>query len=149
MCGAHAAVRTLVGELVEQNQRPTVIDMEAGLEHLSRGTVRHADCILVAVEPYFKSMETGARMTALARELGIPHVFALANKLRSEGDREALREFCSGREMTVAGEIPYDEALLEAERAGRAPLDYRRDSPAVLELDRLAERLEGLTGNGR
>ncbi len=141
-------MRTLVGELVEQNQRPTVIDMEAGLEHLSRGTLRHADCILLIVEPYFKSMETGARMTALAGELGIAHIYTLANKLRSESDRQALQSFCRERDMSVLAEVPYDEALLEAERAGMAPLDFRPDSPAILELARLAQRLNSLLPGG-
>ncbi len=149
MCGAHAAVRTLVGELVEQNSHPTMIDMEAGLEHLSRGTLRHADCVLLVIEPYFKSMETGARMTALARELGIAHVYALANKVRSRSDSEALQEFCRKRDMSLLAEIPYDEALLAAERAGRAPLDFQADSPAVAELQRLAGELDSLGGAKR
>lgn len=144
MCGAHAAVRTLVAELVEQNRRPTVIDMEAGLEHLSRGTVRHADGILIVVEPYFKSMETGARMTALARELGIGRVHALANKLRSASDKQALEEFCRSRNMSLLAQIPYDESFPEAERAGQAPLDFRADSPAIVELQRLVSHLEPL-----
>ncbi len=141
MCGAHAAVRTLVGELVREHERPIVVDMEAGLEHLSRGTIRHAETALLIVEPYFKSMETGARMHGLARELGIPRVFTVANKVRGEADSQALRDFCAGRGMEIVAEIPFDEALQEAERLGRAPLDHDSDSPAVRELERLARFL--------
>ncbi len=141
MCGAHAAVRTLVGELVEENDRPTVIDMEAGLEHLSRGTIRHTRTALLIVEPYFKSMETGARMDALARELGIPRVLTVANKVRGEADRRALAEFCAGRGMELAAEIPFDESFLEAERKGRAPLDHDPSSPAIQALQQLSVKL--------
>lgn len=141
MCGAHAAVRTLVGELVREHDRPIVVDMEAGLEHLSRGTIRHAETALLIVEPYFKSMETGARMHGLARELGIPRVYTAANKVGGDADRQALRDFCAGRGMEIVAEIPFDDAFLEAERLGRAPLDHNPDSPAVRELDRLARVL--------
>ena len=54
MCGAHAAVRRLLGGVHEPNVI-TVIDMEAGLEHLSRGTDRHVDTLLVVAEPYIKA----------------------------------------------------------------------------------------------
>ncbi len=141
MCGAHAAVRTLVSELVDQNDRPTVVDMEAGLEHFSRGTIRNVDTALLIVEPYFKSMETGARMSTLARELEIARVLTVANKVRGAADSRALADFCSKREMHLLAEIPFDEALLEAERAGRSPLDFSAASPALRALDDLARAL--------
>ena len=62
-------MRALIQEMVEQYDQPTIVDMEAGLEHLSRGTIRYVDCILIIIEPYFKSMETGAQLNRLAKEL--------------------------------------------------------------------------------
>ncbi|MFQ5651929.1 MAG: hypothetical protein ACE5IY_18495 [bacterium] len=141
MCGAHAAVRTLVGEMVEQYDRPTVIDMEAGLEHLSRGTVRNVDCLLIVIEPYFKSMETGARMNGLAKELGVEYVYCIANKVRGAEDESAIRDFCSNRDMALFGVVPNDESLLQAERQGVAPLDHEKECPAVLAIARIAEKL--------
>jgi len=141
MCGAHAAVRSLVKEMVDQYDRPTVVDMEAGLEHLSRGTTRNVDCLLAVIEPYFKSMETGARVCELAKELGIQKVFGVANKVRHAEDEKALHEFCERRHVELLGFIPYDEALLEAERAGVAPLDYDRTSLAVLAIADLAQKM--------
>jgi len=141
MCGAHAAVRMLVGELIEHNRRNTVIDMEAGVEHLSRGTIRFVDFALVVVEPYFKSMETGARIARLASELGISRVLAIANKVRSPADSEALRSFCDDRGLRLWGEIPFDESLLQAERVGQAPLDFDAGSPAMAALGQFATRL--------
>lgn len=134
-------MRTLVGELVRKNARPTVVDMEAGLEHLSRGTARHADVALLVVEPYFKSMETGARMNALARELGIARVFALANKVRDKEDLVAVERFCSSRQMEVLGWIPYDDSLLDAERAVQSPLDFAPHSPAMKAIAEIARKL--------
>lgn len=118
-----------------------VLDLEAGLEHFSRGTPRHVDVLLAVVEPYYRSLETGRRVVDLARELGVPSVRAVANKVRDQGDEEAIREFCEGHDLPVFAAIPYDRTLVEAERRGAAPIDHDPDSPAVGEIRRLAERL--------
>ncbi|MDQ3224450.1 MAG: cobyrinic acid a,c-diamide synthase, partial [Gemmatimonadota bacterium] len=64
MCSAHATVRGLLGEIVARtgNGRDIIVDMEAGLEHLSRGTGKHVSRIVAVVEPYFRSLETGRRV---------------------------------------------------------------------------------------
>lgn len=141
MCGAHAAVRSLVGELVRSAERPAVLDIEAGLEHLSRGTARNADVLLAVAEPYFKSMETAARVVDLARELGIPNVMVVANKLRSKSDHDDLHGFFASRNIKVAATIPEDETIREADRRGIAPLDLDPDSPSVRAIAGLVERL--------
>src|SRR2546422_11765096 len=92
MCAAHATVRGLVRDLTEQ-AGTVVMDMEAGLEHLSRGTPRYVDTLLLVAEPYFKSMETAARSKPLAEDLGIPRILAVANKVRGAQDARAMRDF--------------------------------------------------------
>lgn len=143
MCHAHATVRGFVGELVSRRDgaMDVVVDMEAGLEHLSRGTGRHVSRVVAAIEPYYRSMETGRRVRELALELGIPEVVAVANKLRDDGDRTAIREFCAAHGIEVVAEIPYDPSLPHAERAEQTPLDHDPESPAIRAIDRLAERL--------
>lgn len=120
-------------------ERDVVVDMEAGVEHLSRGTVRHVDRVLVVIEPYFRSLETGRRTVELAEELGIPRVEVVANKIRDEADREAIGEFCQARGLNVVAEVPYDDALREAERAGSAPLDFDPDMPSIRAIRTLVE----------
>jgi CO dehydrogenase maturation factor len=148
MCGAHAAVRSLVGELVGRSEAPALLDIEAGLEHLSRGTARNVEVLLAIAEPYFKSMETAARVVDLARELGIPQVMVVANKLRSEGDAESLTQFFRERGMEIAAMVPDDEQVREADRLGVAPLDLDPDSLSMQAIAGLAERLTG-NGEGR
>lgn len=140
MCGAHAAVRSLVGELAD-DQGVTIVDIEAGLEHLSRGTARHADCVLAVVEPYFKSMETAARVTELARELGVQRVSAVANKVRSEADRDALDDYCRRHGMELLAFVPEDEVVRESERRSVSPIDVGAGSPAVRAIAELAHSL--------
>ena len=143
MCRAHDTERGFVGELVSRSMdlRDVVLDMEAGLEHFSRGTARHVSCFLAVLEPYYRSMETVRRVAELATELGARQVLVVANKVRNDGDRTAITEFCSARGLRLAAEIPYDPLILEAERAGRAPFDYRRDSPAMGAVQSLARTL--------
>jgi CO dehydrogenase maturation factor len=143
MCGAHATVRGLLGEIVAQtgNHRDIIVDMEAGLEHLSRGTGRHVSRFVAVLEPYYRSMETARRVAALAAELGIADVIALANKVRDESDRRAIAEFCASHGLRLAGEIPYDPTLVEAERIGMPPIDHDPAGPAVSAIRALAGSL--------
>ena len=140
MCAAHATVRGLLYDVTEQSGS-VVIDMEVGLEHLSRGTPRYVDTLLLVAEPYFKSMETAARSKAMAEELGIPRILAVPNKVRGPQDAEAMRRFFAHVGLPFTVFIPADEMILEADRLGRAPLDHDAASPAVVEIARLAEAL--------
>ena len=128
--------------MVDGHDRPTVVDIEAGLEHLSRGTARGVDTLLIVFEPYFKSMETAARMSELGRELGIARVLGVANKVSSAEDERELLEFCGARGLEVIAVIPLDPVVRDAERAGVGPLDVAQSSPAI---DRIGELARTLT----
>jgi CO dehydrogenase maturation factor len=143
MCGAHATVRGFLGELVERSgdAYDVVVDMEAGLEHLSRGTGRHVSRFLAVVEPYYRSMETARRVADLARELGITDVRAVINKVRNSGDREAVSAFCARHGLSVAGDVPFDDGLIDAERAGQPPIDHQPMSPSMTAINALARSL--------
>ena len=143
MCGAHAAVRSILGAMIDGSRHLTVVDIEAGLEHLSRGTARHADTLLAVMEPYYKSMETAARVAALARELGVAEVYVVANKVRDETDRAALDQFCRQRDLPLVGVVPDDEVVREADRRGVGPLDVTEDAPSIHAIAAMAERLAG------
>ncbi|MEP6993984.1 MAG: hypothetical protein ABI968_05630 [Acidobacteriota bacterium] len=132
-------MRSLLAQLVGASTGPTVADMEAGLENFSRGTPRHVDSLLVVMEPYFRALETGARAAELGRELGIPRVEAIVNKARTAEDETAVREFCGARGIPIAGWVPFDESVLNAERAGKGLLDYAPESAAVAAVSVIAE----------
>ena len=124
-----------------------ILDTEASPEHLARGTARYADGMLAVVEPYYKSLETGRRMATLAKDLGLERVALVANKIRDDHELNAVREFAEQHGLDVAGVVPFDDQLPEAERRGVAPLDFAPESPAVSALDELAAKL--VEGNGR
>jgi|SRR5439155_10246457 len=137
----HATVRSVIEFVSDAPQDVCILDTEASPEHLSRGTARYADTMLTVVEPYFKSMETGRRMAALAQDLGLKYVAIVANKIRDDRERVAVEEFAATRGLAIAGVIPFDERLPDAERAGVAPLDFAPDTPAVRAIEELAARV--------
>ena len=117
------------------------MDMEASIEHLSRGTLRHVDALLVVLEPYYRSMETAGRIVPLARDLGLQRLYGVANKIRNGQDQEAVEAYCRKHGLELAASVPFDENVVEADRAGRAVIDYDVSSPIVRELNGVAERL--------
>ena len=136
-------MRGLLGEIVSSEREITVVDMEAGLEHLSRsgGTLRHVDHLLVVVEPYAKAIETARRTVRLARELGIARVSLVANKIRDAGDLCLVESVCAEVELELTGMIPYDEAARLADRVGSPVIDAAPESAVVTAVGQLAEAM--------
>jgi CO dehydrogenase maturation factor len=122
-CSGHATVRSLLADAL-QDVDLALVDMEAGLEHLSRsgGTLAHADLLLVVCEPTRKSVLTAARTSALAAELGIPGVLAVGNKARTSDDADFFRDALAAEGIELAGVLPYDAAVAAADRAGAVGL---------------------------
>ena len=58
MCPANHLLRMLLRHLLVQREEAVVADMEAGTEHLGRGTAEHVGGMLVVVEPSAKAFET-------------------------------------------------------------------------------------------
>ena len=124
----------------------TILDMEASIEHMTRGTVRHVDTMLILVEPYFRALETAGRMAPLARDLGIPEVLAIANKIRTPADEAAVNQYCSSHGIEVIATVPFDVSITEADLQGIALLDHAPDAPAAQALRDLARTLAARGG---
>lgn len=140
MCPANALLRVLMQHLLLSRGEVVVMDMVAGLEHLGRGTAKRVDSMLVVIEPTLKSIETLRRIVKLAREIEIPEVLAVANKLRGERSRRLIEREVGG--IPIAAYIPYDTSIEEAELLGVAPLDHDENSPAVEAVRGLKEYLK-------
>ena len=134
-------MRGVLRGLVSTTSRVTVVDLEAGLEHLSRGTARHVDTLLLIAEPYFKSLEAAQRSFTLAQDLGIGRIQMVANKIRSPRDEATVREFAGRHTVTVAGMIPFDPAVVEADETGTAVMDQRPDATSVAAIRQLADQV--------
>lgn len=115
--------------------------MEASIEHMSRGTLRDVDVLLIITEPYFRALQTAGRITPLARDLGIPRIAVVANKVRSDRDEQTIRDYAAQLGLDVVGVVPWDESVQEADIANRALYDHALDSPAAREIARIFEQL--------
>ncbi|MDQ3974250.1 MAG: cobyrinic acid a,c-diamide synthase [Actinomycetota bacterium] len=146
LCSAHATVSAVLSDLGSRPETVTVVDMEASPEHLSRGTARHVDVLLLVAEPYYRSLETTRRLAQLAGELPISQVAVVANKLRSASDADAVEEFCARHRLDVVAQLPWSEAVVDADRH-RVPLVQRADGEVVAAISGLVGRLLKLTAS--
>lgn len=117
-CPENALLRALVSHLILEKDADLVLDMEAGIEHLSRGTVRGVDHVLMIVDPSRRSAETAERIERLAADIGLTRLTVVGNRVRDAGDEGLIRTLLPGR--TFAGFLPYDEAVRRAEAGGRS-----------------------------
>ncbi len=142
-CSGHTSVRNLLGEVMDTEADVTIVDMEAGLEHLSRsgGTLAHADVLLVVMEPTRKSVLTAGRTVQLAAELGLEHVHGVGNKARMPEDEAYFRETSAAHGVPLAGVIPLDPAVAAADRDGTAVIDAE-PGPAAPAISALVDMLQ-------
>ena len=88
-CPAHSVIKALMRHLVVERDEIVILDMEAGIEHLGRGTAEHVDMLLVVTDANRKSRETAAAIIRLARESDIPNISLVGNRI---AERPAARD---------------------------------------------------------
>jgi len=116
LCSENSFVRSLVSSALDETH--VVMDMEAGIEHLGRGTADAVDALLVVVEPSQSSIETARNIERLASDLGIEEVRAIVNKTR--GNAAVVQE---SLDIPVIATLPYSEDVAAAGLAGESPVD--------------------------
>ena len=119
----------------------SLLDMEASIEHLGRATPQGVDVLFVVVEPYYRALETASRIAPLARDLGIPRLITIANKVRDAEDARVIRDFCRAHDLELGLELQYDEAIRDADRQGKALIDASPDAPTVTAVRKFARSL--------
>jgi CO dehydrogenase maturation factor len=117
-CPEGALLQALLSHLLLQRDEVVILDMEAGIEHLSRGTVKAVDKLIIVVEPGRRSLETAQTINKLAQDLGLHKIAVVGNKIRNESDREFITSNLP--DLEVLGFIPFDSAITEADLANRS-----------------------------
>ncbi|WP_373512604.1 AAA family ATPase [Persicitalea sp.] len=141
MCGTHTTVREIIHTALEESEQVTLLDLEASLEQMKRGTSKYVDVLLCVVEPYYRSMEAVARFQRLGKELEIKNIVAVANKVKNAQDEEAIRDFCAQTDLPVIAVIPLDPTVSEADKKGSLDMADIDESPALRAINQLAEDL--------
>ena len=138
VCPEHVILKRLISHLMLKSDDVVIMDMEAGLEHLGRGTAENMEQFVVVIEPGARSIQTYKNVKRLASQLGIKQVRVVANKVRSEEDEQFIRERIP--EEDLLGFIHYNADVIDADRKGKSPYDF--SETAIQEVRAIKERLE-------
>lgn len=139
-CPANAVIRALLRHLVLERDEVVILDMEAGVEHMGRGTAQNVDVMLVVTDANMKSLETAKKINELAMNAGLKKVFIVGNKIADKNQKDAIECFAGKCNMAVLGYVPFDKNVMEAEMHGETPLKYA-DSEAILAIEKLREKI--------
>lgn len=128
VCPEHIMLKAILSSLVFRKDDVVVMDMEAGLEHLARGTASMVDAFITVIEPGARSIQTYGKVKELAADLGITKVYVVANKVRSAEDEAFIKERIPAD--VLLGCIHYDTDVIRADLSGQSPYDF---SPSAVE----------------
>ncbi len=127
-CPEHVLLRRLISHLILRSNEIVILDMEAGIEHLTRGTASGVNAFIVVAEPGQRSLQTAQHVEGLAKGLGIKNVFVVGNKIKRETDKEFIAGNLPG--MKVLGFMSYSDDTIKADLDGKSPYDA---SPRAVE----------------
>ena len=127
VCPEHVMLKSVLSALTYRKNDVVIMDMEAGLEHLGRGTAANMDEFIVVIEPGARSVQTYRNVKRLANDLGVRRVRVVANKVRDEKDEAFVRSAIPQEDLL--GLIHYNTEVMDAGRNGESPYDY---SPTVI-----------------
>jgi CO dehydrogenase maturation factor len=120
-CPENALLRSFLSYVLIERGEYVIVDMEAGLEHLGRGTTSFIDALIVVVEPGKRSFQTAWQIEKLAGDLGIARVFAVGNKVAGEEDRAFVEENLGS--LPLLGHLSFNEEVMGADKKGVSPYD--------------------------
>lgn len=137
-CPENVLLRSLLSEIILHRHEAVIVDMEAGIEHLGRGTGRSLDIMLIVVEPGRMSLGTARTIIKLAGDIGIHSYGIVGNKIRNDEDIRMISDnFPSNR---IMGMISWEDRIREAEYH-RRPISYRLNRKCHSELEILYKNL--------
>lgn len=128
-CPENVFLRRLLKHLIVDRDEIVILDMEAGIEHLTRGTAEAVDAFVVVVEPGQRSIQTALTVREMAKGLGIKKVFVVANKVRGDKDIAFIRK--NLQDMEFIGHIAFDHEIMEADLNGISPASIGRCSDSI------------------
>ena len=128
VCPEHVMLKAILSNLSYRKNDVVIMDMEAGLEHLGRGTASNMDQFIVVIEPGARSVQTYRNVKRLASDLGVARVRVVANKVRDQQDEDFIRQSIPAEDLL--GIIHYNPEIIDADRQGKSPYDF---SPKAIE----------------
>jgi len=137
-CPENVLLKNLVRHLLIQQEEALIIDMEAGLEHLGRGSTGQVDALIIVVEPGQRAINTAKQIKKLGEDLHIKKIMIVGNKVASDQDRKIIEENLS--DFPILGHMSLNPMILQADREGKSPYDI--DEKIKEEVKVILEELE-------
>jgi CO dehydrogenase maturation factor len=122
-CPMGVLSREFLKKLALQEDELAIVDMEAGVEHFGRGVDTSIDSVLIVVEPPLESVNVGQKIHDLASGIGIKNIWAVMNKVPSEGIAKRLKAELQKRRIEVIGCIYFDADIFSSSLEGRIPVN--------------------------
>lgn len=143
--GCYCAINHMLREIIDQTTKSynyTVIDAEAGLEHLSRRTTQNVDIMLVVTDASKKGLQTAKRIKELANELEIEfeRIYLILNRVKKE-NREKILEDAKTTGIEIIGEIPEDNEVLNYDLNGIPLINLPKESNVCREITRIGGKI--------
>lgn len=144
LCPENALIRTLLYNLFVKRDEIIIVDFEAGLEHLGRGTAKGIDVMLVITEPSQKSLDLCSKIISLSKKLGVINIYLIANKVMDDTQINTIRKIINNWEIPLYHIVPFDSEVGKADLNGISPLDFNSNSEAVNSITILYRKLKKL-----
>lgn len=141
MCPSATLLKSLMRHLILGTDEAFVMDMDAGIENLGRGTTRGMDALVVVAEPGRRSLDILGKIRKLAQDIDVGTVFAVGNKIASPDDDKMIRDWVEKEGIPLIGMVPLDDNVKEADRKGVAPIDLNENSPGILAIAEIKKKL--------
>jgi CO dehydrogenase maturation factor len=123
-----------------ERDEAVVLDLEAGVEHIGRGTARQVDALLIIADSNLKSLEIAKHIHDMASVAGMKKLYLIGNRVMNDAQKEAIQNFADKNGLTVLAFIPWDQKVIDADMQGETPLK-NKEIVAVKTIDNICELL--------
>ena len=114
-CPESILLKSLLSHLVLERNEAVIVDMEAGLEHLGRGTAEGVDAFIIVVEPGQRSFATAQAVAKMAKELNIQNIYVVVSKFQGMGITSIAEKL---GDLKIIGVLPYKIEAVFADAQG-------------------------------
>jgi CO dehydrogenase maturation factor len=140
MCAPNAVVRAMLRHLMVERNEAVVMDLEAGVEHIGRGTAKAVDVLLIVADSNLKSLEIAKHIHEMTSAADMKQVFLVANRVMNAEQKQAIDSFADKNGLKILTHVPFDQGVIDADMRGETPLKNKQIA-AVQTIDNICDTL--------
>lgn len=141
-CFVNGLLKTQLDKYVG-NYRYTVIDNEAGLEYIARGTLPHVDTLLLVSDCSRRGIQAVARIAEMVEELNLKpgRMGLIVNRAPGGVLNAGVQEEIEKHGLQLFGVLPQDDLVFEYDCEGKPSSKVPQDAPVKQALQDIMNRL--------